>query len=322
MNFITQYMMFGSSILAHKPPSDEAVFTIPGTYTWTAPPQVRSVSVVCIGGGASPTVELLNFPGGGGGGLAYANDIPVVPGQQYTVIVGSGGETSGYSLSSIAGEDGGNSSFDSPEITVVGYGGLRSGIGGTHFGDGGGNGGPANGTNGYGGGGAGGYSGNGGAGGPGAEGGSNDPRPLVYPSGGGGNDGTGGAGGGGGGSLHTKFVIRGHDRIHWNGAPIRGSSGGGTGIFGQTNNGKGSVSGAQWDPLSSSPPLPASPAEGGSDGEDGDNHGGAYGGGGRAGFFRVDKSLYLGGGKGGGGAVRIIWPGDFRQFPSINTQEI
>lgn len=321
MNFLSQYMMFASAYIAHKPANDEAVFTTPGTYIWVAPPKVRNVSVVCIGGGASPSVGSTNFPGGGGGGLAYANDIPVTPGQSYTVIVGSGGDSVGSSLSEITGEDGESSSFDSSEITVVGYGGLKTGIGGTYSGDGGGNGGPANGTNGYGGGGAGGYTGDGGAGGQGADGGWDDPLLLVYPSGAGGDDGTGGAGGGGGGSLHTKYVGAGSSE-YWSRSPVRGSSGGGTGIFGQGSDGQGSVFGAQWDPLSSSPPLPASDAGGGSGGGDSSNNGGAYGGGGRSGFYKVDSSLYIAGGSGGDGAVRIIWPGNIRQFPSINTQEI
>ena len=171
MNFLSQFMMMSSAIIAASPADDEAVFTTPGEHTWVAPPKVRSVSVVCIGGGGSPLVSSSDFPGGGGGGLAYANDIPVIPGQSYTVIVGSGGASAGTSVNPITGEDGGDSSFDSPEITVVAYGGTKSGVGGTYFGDGGGNGGSANASQGYGGGGAGGYSGDGGSGGQGGSGG-------------------------------------------------------------------------------------------------------------------------------------------------------
>ena len=40
-------------------------------------------------------------------------------------------------------------------------------------------------------------------------------------------------------------------------------------------------------------------------------------------FFKTDPlDLYLAGGSGRGGVVRIMDPGNVRQFPSINTQEI
>jgi hypothetical protein len=44
------------------------------------------------GGGGSGSYSLFN--GGGGGGLGWKNNIVVVPGQSYTVIVGSGGSSS------------------------------------------------------------------------------------------------------------------------------------------------------------------------------------------------------------------------------------
>lgn len=299
MNFLSQFMMMSSAIIAASPADDEAVFTTPGEHTWVAPPKVRSVSVVCIGGGGSPLVSSSDFPGGGGGGLAYANDVPVVPGQSYTVIVGSGGASAGTSVNPITGEDGGDSSFDSPEITVVAYGGTKSGVGGTYFGDGGGNGGSANASQGYGGGGAGGYSGDGGSGGQGGSG------SVANP----GDDGTGGSSGGGGGSWAQTYTST---------QPGRASSGGGTGIFGQGTSGSGG-SGASSDSGLGN----ATPAGGGSGGTNGDLNGGAYGGGGRSGFLKTSPSnLYLAGGAGGGGVVRIIWPGNVRQFPSINTQEI
>lgn len=73
----------------------EASYTTPGTYTWTCPPDVTSVSVVCIGGGASGAGGLYSpnrAEGGAGGGLIYANNVPVTPGTNYTVLVGFGGQ--------------------------------------------------------------------------------------------------------------------------------------------------------------------------------------------------------------------------------------
>lgn len=73
----------------------EASYTTPGTYTWTCPAGVTSVSVVCIGGGASGAGGL-NAPnraqGGAGGGLIYGNNIPVTPGVNYSILAGFGGQ--------------------------------------------------------------------------------------------------------------------------------------------------------------------------------------------------------------------------------------
>jgi hypothetical protein len=73
----------------HNPPVGEAVFTTPGTYGWTAPTNVTSVSVVCVGGGGGGMGYF--GAGGAGGGLAYKNSIPVTPGSTYSVEVGAGG---------------------------------------------------------------------------------------------------------------------------------------------------------------------------------------------------------------------------------------
>ena len=45
--------------------------------TWTAPANVTAVSVVCIGAGFQA-----------GGALAYKNNIEVVPGNSYSLLVG------------------------------------------------------------------------------------------------------------------------------------------------------------------------------------------------------------------------------------------
>ena len=72
--------------------SGQAEFTTPGTYSWTAPTGVTSVSVVAIGPGATNA--------GGGGGLTWATGLSVTPGNSYTVVVGAGGYTGSGSTTS------------------------------------------------------------------------------------------------------------------------------------------------------------------------------------------------------------------------------
>lgn len=85
----------------------EAVFTVPGTYTWVAPTAVTAVDAVCIGGGGGGYYWGAGAQGGGGGGLGWKNNISVVPGQSYTVVVGSGGTPS----TDIGGNNNNASSF-------------------------------------------------------------------------------------------------------------------------------------------------------------------------------------------------------------------
>ena len=256
----------------------QQAYTTPGTYSWTAPPGVTSVSVVAVGGG------------GGGGRNSDSGQTP-----------------------------GGDSYFLSPTTVRGGGGGHGVNAFGTFVGDGGGNGGYSNTTGNpfSGGGGAGGYTGNGGYGGIG----DGSGRTQVA-----GGAGSGGGGGGGG----------------W-------GSGGGVGIMGQGANGAGStpglamgggggsggVSGSSYTALPSNNPLI--------------QRGGAYGGGGGSTYHYGGSGGGLGwtndipvtpgnsytvvvgdgglpdtqwqyAGKGGGGAVRIIW-GTGRAFPSTNTAD-
>ncbi len=170
----------------------EAEYTTPGTYQWTCPAGITNVSVVCIGAGGGDR-------NGGGGGLGWKNNIPVIPGTSYTVEVGAGDPNL----------TGGHSYFMDIN-TVSGYGGMNfanGSIGGAFAGDGGGAGGDGanvvHGDNG-GGGGAGGYTGKGGDGG-------------FYGS----TAGTNGSGGGGGGGAG------------WSTGVAQGAGGGGVGIYGQ-----------------------------------------------------------------------------------------
>lgn len=110
------------------------------------------------------------------------------------------------------------------------------------------------------------------------------------------NNASNGAGGGGGGSA---LVDNGDTTYQYNGA-------GGVGLLGQGSNGAGGTfdSGGTYDGRAT--------GKGGSSGTDGTNAGytgGNYGGGIRAGGS-------------GNGAVRIIWPGTTRQFPSTNTTDM
>ena len=270
--------------------SGEMVYDNAGTYQWTCPSDVRSVSVVAVGAGGN---SYTGAPGGGGGGgLGYKNNITVVPGQTYTVVVGA----------NVDNQDGGDSYFIDI-ATVKGGGGQKGkpenqggtgGTGGNRIGDGGGNGGDggtrySSGSGGAaGGGGAGGYSGDGGLGGNGTV------------SNGSGDPGSSGAGGGGGGGC---------------GATWEGGSGGGVRLYGEGVSGVG----GSWDGANPAQFTYGYAGYGGSGAEPQTdtssptytNSFGAGSGGGAA----TDGSGGTGAGHGGsGGGVRIIW-GPNRSFP-------
>jgi hypothetical protein len=290
-------------------PSGQQVYTTPGTYSWTAPAGVTSVSVVAVGGGGGGSIGGYSGNGyatsGGGGGLGWKNNITVVPGQTYTVVVGVAGGR-GPNPSNQPGTDGGNSYFISTS-TVMGGKGLASGTGGTYVGDGGGNGGLGRG----GGGGAGGYSGNGG----------NGETNWDYPSSS--NDATIGSGGGGGGGTCSA----GMDSSS-NGQA--GGGGGGVGLLGQgTNGSKGQPAGQIHTQSGGGSVQSWRGGGGGSDGTSAvgtsntagtkSGNAGQYGGGG--GGWGTGYSSDTLGGNGGAGAVRIIW-GTGRAFPSTTAGDV
>ncbi len=269
-------------------PVNQVAYTTAGTYSWTAPAGVSSVSVLCIGGGGGGDTDVFSVPvgsnysgscGGGGGGLGYKNNITVVPGNSYTVVVGAGGVTA------LSATSGGNSYFISSG-TVQGNGGTRGttggtgeGAGGGYVGDGGGNGGKGGGGRSFsypavgGGGGAGGYSGAGGNGGD-----ATDQSSA-----------TAGNGGGGGGGAMAYYST-----VPMAGGYGYGGNGGGTGLLGLGSNGTAGVY----------------------------TGGASTGGSGTAGSSGTNQ-LYGGGGgatrNGGVGAVRIMWPGNERSYPSTRT---
>ena len=208
-----------------------AVFTVPGTYSWTAPSTTSFVTVVAIGGGGGGGQS----KGGAGGGLGWKNNILVTPGSSYTVVVGAGGAGGANS----DGTQGSNSYFIS-NTTVMGIGGApgtSAGItpaGGGYVGDGGGYGGnggiyeSSGSGQGGGGGGAGGYTGSGGRGGN--EHGSNVAPTLPGA----------GAGGGGGGGGTTYNDTNGNGNY-----TSGGGGGGGVGIYGVSTSGANGVTIAQ-----------------------------------------------------------------------------
>jgi hypothetical protein len=283
-----------------------------GTFIWTAPAEVTSVSVVAIGGGGSPGVGTNSIFGGGGGaggGLGWKNDIPVVPGQTYTVVVGQGGSSpSATSQTGVNGNSGTVSYFIST-TTVAGFGGVGgvgtvssasvfTATGGSFVGDGGGVGGnggiPASsGVNATysvpgGGGGAGGYTGAGGNGGGG----------QLNTSG---TDGSGGGGGGGSPGVTGSITLSG--------------GGGGTNPFGLGSSGVGSSTspydvGTQrtYSGTGGSRGAPATAVLTAT--------GGLYGAGSGAVTAQGNRGAPP---AGANGTVRIIWPGNLRQFPSTGS---
>ena len=269
------------------PPTGQQAYITAGTYSYVVPADVTSISVVTVGGG-NGGAGLFGI-GGPGGALAYVNNIATTPGETLTVIVGIG---SGGS-SGACGSPGGPSRLQrgGTDLVAAGGGTRATNTGGAVIVGTGGSGG-IGGTGPGGGGGAGGYSGTGGNGGA---------------SGGAGTSGAGGAGGGGGGGLAPGGTA----------TTCGGAGGGGVGILGLGSNGAGGARGVG--------------GSGGSGGTNGTANSGRSGG---------AAGLYGAGGGGGGrscactcgqpglgasggvGAVRIIWPGTTRSFPSTNTGDL
>ena len=265
----------------------DTLWTTPGSYTWIAPQGVTSVCAVAVGGGGGGGFQW-SSGGGGGGGLGWKNNIAVVPGQSYTVVVGAGGTCTQFATNNTS--DGGTSYFIDVSI-VAGYGGgdggpnsrgSNPGYGGGFVGDGGGRGGDAayQGNWYFAGAGAGGYRGSGGDSGQSSNG-------TAAPAG----SGAGAAGGywtsdygtpAGGGVGIYGIGADGLARGQYYGGG--GGSGGANGVGGEGSNES-------------------------SSGNNGTITGGAFGGGGGG------SGSFYGGGNGGSGAVRIIW-GSPASFPS------
>lgn len=66
-------------------------YTTPGTYTWTCPEGVTSISMVGVGGGGGGQQKAAGGTGGAGGLIDYYNAYAVTPGTSYTIVVGGRG---------------------------------------------------------------------------------------------------------------------------------------------------------------------------------------------------------------------------------------
>lgn len=192
----------------------QSEYTTPGTYSWVAPSNVTSVSVVAVGSatGACGCSFTTWFRGGN---LRYRKNVTVVPGNSYTVVVScSRGVSSSFNSTTLQA----GTTNSSTSTTIAGC------VGG---GNGGGASGPTScGRPGFGG--AGGYSGNGGCGG--------GWRFCVYPggagSGGGGGGGSGNEGPGGGVNIYGQGVNGAGGALNVNTDQGRGGSGGANGNCG------------------------------------------------------------------------------------------
>jgi hypothetical protein len=314
------------------------IFTTVGANSWTVPANITSIDIVCVGGGGGSSYANLNaHTAGGGGALAYVNNISVTPGEVLTVNVGAAGSNAPQVNNSTGASGGLSSVIQNSIIIIQANGGDRGGLftanpttgntltfaGGTGgtvgvgTGGAGGNGGAAlkatsvnvNGvwTNGaYGGaGGAGGYSGSGGAGG------AADRRMVgvgtaATATGGNGSNGSGGGGGGGGGNAMVTTIST-TTPVVFTDYPtgLISCRGGGTGLYGQGSSGTGGAGRTVvYDGTTAN--TGTAPVIGGN----GSVVGSVYGGGGV--FNQAPMQ----------GAVRIVWPGTTRAFPStlVSTQ--
>jgi hypothetical protein len=248
------------------PPTGQIEYRTPGLYSFIAPKDVTKVSVVAVGGGGGGYYTW-SSPAGSGGGLGWKNEIEVVPGQAYTVVVGNGGQYNGVA---------GTTSYFISTAVVAGYGGGSAGSGANTSG--------AN-ANGYGGGwvgdggGAGGncpgYQGGGGAGGYSGRGGNYNSEPGYGGGGGSGSyySSTYGTGAGGGVGLYGEGT-----------SGLGGTQRAGAGYGG--GGGSGGQTGANGEPAQ----VGAYLIKGGDCGGGGGGSGTTYG-----------------GGFGGNGGLRIIW---------------
>ena len=276
-------------------------YTSSGTYTFTVPSGVSSVSMVVIGNGAKGCIPFSctcpcygqaytgSGSGGFGGALAYRNNYSVTSGTSGTVAIcarnnciNCGGRVAIYSFPGSVINAGSYTQYASGSgyVGVVGQCGGRQGCSAQSLG--------APPMGGSGGGGAAGYSGVGGKGGYGAF----STRTAGDP----GTSYAGGGGGGGGGGNKTS--------------PNSGGGGGGTGIYGQGSSGSGGChcSGGGGGSGGSSGSSPS--------GYNGGGNGGSYGGGAGG-----PSSYGTSSGRGlqGVGAARFVWPGNTRTFPSTSV---
>jgi len=128
-----------NSITTQVTPSQEAFLTA-GTFTWVAPAGVTKVSVLTVGTGAQSAGNraCLGMSGGGGGGLAYGNNLTVVPGCSYAIRVpglcACSNKFASFASTIVRATSGGlvcSSSGRAGGVFVYGTSGASGGTGGT-----------------------------------------------------------------------------------------------------------------------------------------------------------------------------------------------
>jgi autotransporter-associated beta strand protein len=109
--------------------SQTLTYNTAGTFNWVCPPGVTSIKVECWGGGGgggaannTATSGTINVAGGGGAGGAYAriDNVPVTPGQTYTITIpaaAAGAATN--AATGTRGTTGGTVTFTGDLSTVV-----------------------------------------------------------------------------------------------------------------------------------------------------------------------------------------------------------
>jgi hypothetical protein len=259
-------------------------YTTPGTYIFTVPENVNKISFVLIGGGGGQNLQTNSQSGTCGAGLIYCNNLQVKEGENILVVVGNRGNNA------TTPTNGGSSSLTidydtiSPKTISAGGGGRNTSIGTFS-------------VNSY-------FNSNSAVsvGRNGGRGGSPNfaPGGTIFESGGAGSaagysaNGVDGATGGTSGSAGQGG----------SGGSAAGSylgSGGGTGIYGQGTSGAAGT----FNPSNISEVQRSGKA------------------GSKLGLTEVYTQFGGGGASrsAGTGAVRIIWPGQLRQYPSTRTAD-
>ena len=290
-------------------PQGQQLFETVGAQSLMVPAGVYKLSAVLVGAGAGGHSNWAN-PAGNGGALAYANDIPVTPGETLSLTIGAGG---------LRGANGGATILSrGSTVLFTAQGGLYSStirampVSGAVTCKGG-QGGLGSTSSSGGGGGAGGYSGNGGDG-------SYGPVGSSSPNGG---NGSGGGGAGGFGYQSSTYGFGGGGGVGLYGEGASGVNSHGTSLSEGNNfsytyssgsgyGGKGGSGGEQGSPNSNT-----SQTFNGRTTYNGE--GGKFGGGGAgSGTSVTDNTNFC---KGGQGGARIIW-GAGRAFPATNTADV
>lgn len=128
----------GGQLLAYTTTTTTVTQSTNGTYTFTAPAGVTSAKVECWGAGAGANGGDASDGqlGGGGGEYAAEPSYPLIPGNDYTYVVGNGG--SGAFTGNLDAQDGGDTFFDN--TGVYAHGGDTNHTGGAGNGGAGGTG--------------------------------------------------------------------------------------------------------------------------------------------------------------------------------------